>query len=239
MLNAAFKVVTALIITIVVIILFFFSSIISDSFINIINKGVNDIRDEARAEREALKSEMQAANDEARAEREALKSEMQAANDEARAEREALKSEMQAANDEARAEREALKSEMQALPVNENDEARAEREAWQSKMQALLVSANDIARSERKALQSEMMFWIIIIFCAIIAILVVGDIALRRLENRISELERKPDDLSPAPGKKVMQLHIVADPDSQAARRVVGSPAGASTERPSFPRKRE
>ena len=203
MLNAAFKVVTALIITIVVIILFFFTSIISDSFINIINKGVNDIRDEARAEREALKSEMQAAND------------------------------------EARAEREALKSEMQALPVNENDEARAEREAWQSKMQALLVSANDIARSERKALQSEMMFWIIIIFCAMIAILVVGYIALRRLENRISELERKPDDLSPAPGKKVMQLHIVADPDSQAARRVVGSPAGASTERPSFPLSRE
>ena len=140
---------------------------------------------------------------------------------------------------------EALQSEMQTLLIKANDEARAEREAWQSEMQALLVGANDEARAEREAWQSEMQTftWVMfgmtfVFFSVVIATLVVFGIAhRRRLKNRISELEWKLDDLLPAPRKKIQQLHILADPDSQDARRVEGSPAGASTESPSFPRK--
>ena len=73
----------------------------------------NGIRDEARAEREAFRSEMQALRTEARADREALRTEARSDRAEARADREALRA-------EAHAEREALRA-----------EARADREAFE------------------------------------------------------------------------------------------------------------
>ena len=67
------------------------------------------IRDEARADRDAFRSEMQALRAEARADRA-----------EARADREALRAEARADRDEARADREAIRA-----------EARADREAFE------------------------------------------------------------------------------------------------------------
>ena len=82
------------------------------------------IRDEARADREAFRSEMQAMRAEARADREALRSEMQALRDEARADREAIRAEAHAAREAMRAEAHAAREALHA-------EARADREAFE------------------------------------------------------------------------------------------------------------
>ena len=98
------------------------------------------IRDEARADREAFRSEMQALRAEARADRaearadrEALRTEARADRDDARADREALRAEARADRDEARADREALRA-----------EARADREAFEKHITRLMQEQSQL-----------------------------------------------------------------------------------------------
>ena len=158
----------------------------------------NDIRNEVRSGNESLQSEMQ---------------------------------ELAEANDEDRAEREALQSEMHAHLVEMGDEVRSGNESLQSEIQAL-AEANDEARAEHEAWQSEMrkFFWMmygLVAVCtaAIVTVIAFGIAHIRKLEHRISELEQKPDDPMFTSGKKIHHLRILSDSDSQAVRRIEGSPS--------------
>ena len=168
-------------------------------------KSNNDIRDENRAGREALQTEMQT---------------LAEANDEDRAEREAWQSEMHGhlveMGDEIRSGKESLQSEIQVL-ADANDEDRAEREAWQSEMRKLFLMMYGLMAVCTAA-----------IVCTVIAfgIAHIRKLAhIRNLEHRISELEQEPDDPMLTSGKKIHHLSILSDSDSQAVRRIEGSPS--------------